>query len=169
MVFKGKSPESSSEFWVPSPYPLKPELLVFIYVVGSCQSICLKEEFCGNEKNIKINFFLSLHMRQLRPRGGAFGSAGSHRGGVCKARTQGMQIQRAWLCFFSMRMAASTVSWLLPRSSWDGFCTFCKRMWTSHWFCIFKWCSVSLSFSANSGESGPCPPEPCPGTSLWWK
>ena len=79
------------------------------------------------------------------------GSPGSHRGGICLGRTQGMQIQKGLerLRFFSPR------TWL----PWHpGFFRSCCR-WLLHvlendvaprWFCISKRGSASFSFSSTN-------------------
>ena len=40
-----------------------------------------------------------------------------------RAEPRARRSKRAWFRFFSRTMAASIASWVLPHSSWDGFCS----------------------------------------------
>ena len=78
------------------------------------------------------------------------GSPGSHRGGICLGRTQGMQIQKR------LGSGSSPWEWQLPYSvlSFTPFflgwllCVL-KRARLPHWFCIFKrwWARSSFSLA----------------------
>ena len=71
--------------------------------------------------------------------------------GVCTGRTRVWRSKKAWFSFFTTR-AVSTVSRVLPHSSWDSFSTPWKRVQPLHRFSIFKRPALR--------RSGPHSPEP---------
>ena len=144
-----------SFFFFPTCFCSSSEMVIFFFFFFCCKKLyCFHCVWNFRNGSIFLMSFTSSSRKWFSRKSQMWGSA--------RAEPRTCRSKRAWFSLFSMRREASIASWVLPHSSWDGFCTSRKRARPPLWFCIFKrpLYTLALLLGQFVKKSGPHPPEP---------